>query len=66
MIIQAALHGISTKGSILYLTNQPCIICAKMLINAAIKEIIIAGEYPDKMAMDFIKEAKIKLRKYKK
>jgi dCMP deaminase len=62
VIIQAALHGVSTKGSVLYLTNQPCIICAKMLINAAIKEIVIAGEYPDKMAMDFLREAKIKIK----
>ena len=63
VIIQAALHGVGTKGSVLYLTNQPCIICAKMLINAAIEEIVIAGEYPDKMAMDFLKEAKIRVRK---
>ncbi|MDD5167048.1 MAG: cytidine/deoxycytidylate deaminase family protein [Candidatus Omnitrophica bacterium] len=63
VIIQAALHGVGTKGSVLYLTNQPCIICAKMLINAAIEEIVIAGEYPDKMAMDFLKEARIKVRK---
>ncbi len=63
VLIQAALHGISTKDSILYLTNQPCIICAKMLINAGIADIVIAGGYPDKMAMDFLKQAKIKVRK---
>ncbi|MDD5595457.1 MAG: cytidine/deoxycytidylate deaminase family protein [Candidatus Omnitrophica bacterium] len=65
VIIQAALHGVGTRESILYLTNQPCIICAKMLINAAIKEIVINGDYPDKMAMKFLKEAKIKVRKLK-
>lgn len=62
-LIQASLYGISLKGSTLYATNQPCIICAKMLINAGIKEIIVASGYPDKMAMDFLKEAKIKFRK---
>ena len=66
VLIQAALHGISTKESILYLTNQPCIICAKMLINAGIKEIIIKDGYPDKMSRSFLKEAKIKVRKIKK
>lgn len=66
VLIQAALHGISTKDSILYLTNQPCIICAKMLINAGIKEIIINDGYPDKLSRSFLKEAKIKLRKPKK
>lgn len=62
-LIQAALHGISAKGSMLYATNQPCVICAKMLINAGIKEIIILDGYPDKMAMDFLKEAGIRIRK---
>jgi len=63
VILQAALYGVSTKGSALYVTNQPCIICTKMLINAGIKEIIISEGYPDKMAMDFLKEAKIKVRR---
>lgn len=65
VILQAALHGTGTKGSILYITNQPCVICAKMLINAGIKEIVIDSGYPDKMAIDFLKEAKIKIRKRK-
>ena len=33
-IVQAALYGISIQGSILYCTNQPCITCAKMIINS--------------------------------
>lgn len=66
VLLQAALHGIITKDSILYITNQPCIICTKMLINAGIKEIVIGGDYPDKMAMEFLKEAGIKIRKITK
>jgi len=62
-LIQASLYGISVQGSSLYATNQPCVICAKMLINAGIKEIVISQGYPDKMAMDFLKEAKIKVRR---
>ena len=62
-LIQASLHGISVKDSTLYTTTQPCVICAKMLINAGIKEIVTAQGYPDKMAMDFLKQAKIKVRK---
>lgn len=65
VILQAALYGISTKDSILYVTNQPCIICAKMLINAGIKEIAISAGYSDKLARKFLKEAKIKLRRLK-
>ncbi len=62
-LIQASLYGISAEGSLLYATNQPCVICAKMLINAGIKEIIIGEGYPDKMAMDFLKQASIKVRR---
>lgn len=62
-LIQSSLHGISVKGATLYATTQPCVICAKMLINAGIKEIVISHGYPDKLAMDFLKEAKIKIRK---
>jgi len=65
-LIQASLYGISVKGATLYATNQPCIICAKMLINAGIKDIVVADGYPDKMAAEFLKEAKIKVRKIKK
>ena len=66
VLLQASLHGISVKDSILYCTIQPCIICAKMLINAGIKEIIIEDGYPDKMSMDFFSEAAISVRTHKK
>ncbi len=65
-ILQAALHGVSVKDSVLYCSTQPCIICAKMLINAGVKEIIIKDGYPDKMAMDFFKLAGVKVRACKK
>jgi len=64
--LQAALHGVSVEAGKIYATNQPCIICVKMLINAGIKEIVIADRYPDKIARDFLKEARIKVRVLKK
>lgn len=54
-IIQAAIHGVSIEGATVYLTCQPCILCTKMLINSKIKRIVYAGEYPDKMSMEFLK-----------
>lgn len=60
--LQAALHGTSLKDATLYSTTQPCIICAKMIINAGIKEIVIKGDYPDKMSKDFLSKAKVKVR----
>lgn len=63
VLLQASLHGVSLKESVLYVTNQPCIICTKMIINAGIKEVVMADHYPDPMALSFLKEAKIKVRK---
>jgi len=65
VILQAATFGVSTKESSLYVTSTPCSICAKMIINAGIKEVIIENEYPDKMAIEFLKEAGVILRKKK-
>ena len=61
-LLQASLYGVSVKDSFLYCTNQPCIICAKMIINAGIKEIIVENGYPDRMAKDFFKKANVKIR----
>lgn len=62
-IIQAAYHGVSIKGSVFYITCHPCSVCAKMIINAGIGEIIIKDGYPDKIAEDLLSEAGIKIRR---
>jgi len=60
-IIQAAYHGVSINGADLYCTNQPCIICSKMLINAGINTIYISDLYPDELAEEMLLEANIPL-----
>ena len=60
-IIQAALHGVSVKGATLYCTNHPCMICAKMIINAGIVRIVVGGEYRDNLAEEMLAEANIKV-----
>ena len=60
-IIQAAHLGQSIAGGTLYCTNQPCVICAKMIINAGIKRIVIKEGYPDALALEMINEAGLKL-----
>ena len=62
-IIQAAVFGVSIDGACIYITNHPCSVCAKMLINAGIEEIIYSGEYHDELAVKMIAEAGIKMRK---
>lgn len=62
-IIQAALHGVSTKGATIYCTNHPCIICSKMIINSGIASVIYRDDYNDDLAEEMLKEAGIKVRK---
>ena len=60
-IIQAAHHGISIAGATLYCTNQPCIICSKMLINAGISAIFFLDAYDDPLAMQMLDEGGVAL-----
>ena len=62
-ILQCSSHGVNTKDSIAYITNMPCTNCAKALIAAGIKEIIIFSDYHDTMAEEFFKKAGLKLRR---
>ncbi|HHX92248.1 MAG TPA: cytidine deaminase [Clostridiales bacterium] len=60
-IIQAAYLGQSIAGGTLYCTTQPCVICAKMLINAGIRRIVIREAYPDELSDQMLKEAGIQV-----
>ncbi len=62
-IIQAAKLGNTTEGATIYVNVQPCVICAKMIINAGIVRVVYKGEYPDEMAKAMLEEANIVLTK---
>ena len=64
-IIQASILGVSIEGATCYVTDSPCSLCAKMLINVGIKRIVFIGKYPDELAMNFFNEANIELHQYK-
>jgi len=63
-VIQAAFHGVSIQGAVLYSTTMPCSVCMKMIINAGIQEIVYAEGYPDQLAEELIRETRIPMRKY--
>ena len=65
-IIQAAKHGTNIDGATLYCTNQPCGICAKMIINAGIRHLVFQDGYPDQLAAEMLKESGIKVDQYTK
>lgn len=60
-IINAAYYGISTREAVLYCTNQPCIICARMIINAGIIKVIHRGNFNDQLSLEFMQEAGIEV-----
>jgi dCMP deaminase len=61
-IIQAAYHGVSVKGSSIFCTNQPCSICARMIINAGINQIYYQSGYADPLAKELLEEAEIEMK----
>ena len=60
-IIQAAHHGVPVAGAVLYCTNQPCSICAKMIINAGIKTVYYKDGYDDALTQDMFDQAGVEM-----
>ena len=63
-IIQAARLGIKIGGATLYCTHQPCVICAKVIINAGISRVVYKEGYPDEFSMQLFAEANVLVQKY--
>ena len=63
-IIQAAKLGVSIDGATLYCTHQPCVICAKMIINSGIKRVVYREGYPDDFSLEMFNQADVVLEKY--
>lgn len=60
-IIQAATLGQSIEDGTIYITHQPCVICAKMIINAGLKRIVVKEGYPDDLSVEILDEAGLKI-----
>jgi len=63
-IIQAARLGISIDGATLYCTHQPCVLCAKMIVNSGIGRVVYRDGYPDEFALQMLKEGGVELERY--
>ncbi len=65
-IVQAAIHGVALEGPVTcYVTTQPCVTCAKMLINANVTRIVYEGDYPDELSREMLAEAGVELVRYR-
>lgn len=66
-IVQAAYHGISVRGGVMYSTISPCLLCAKMIINAGIVEVVYEHEYVFTQATrELLKQAGVKFHKFQR
>ncbi len=66
-ICQAACHGIRVAGATIYVTISPCLTCAKMIINAGIKEVVYGGDYVfTEQTERLLAEAGVRCRRYQK
>ena len=63
-VIQAAKCGININGATLYCTHQPCVICAKIIINAGIKRVVYKDGYPDNFSLTLFEEAGVSVEKF--
>lgn len=59
-ITQCAVNGVSCKGSTMYITDSPCTMCTKQIINAGIVRVVSKSLYPDEMAREMIEQSGIK------
>lgn len=63
-IIQAARVGCSVEGCTLYCTHQPCVICAKIIINSGISRVVFEEGYPDRFSVELFRQAGVRLEQY--
>ena len=65
-IVQGSYHGVSLKDATIYSTFAPCLMCAKMIINSGIREVVYNLNYPlNDSAFRLFKEAGIATRQLK-
>lgn len=63
-VIQAAYFGVSVKDASIYITNFPCVLCAKILINAGIREVVYLDDYVDPLSRKILEESNVIVRRY--
>jgi dCMP deaminase len=63
-IVQAAYHGVGINGATIYTATFPCVICAKMIINAGITRVVYRESYDDKLSQDLLREAGIAVARF--
>ncbi len=65
-ILQAAYHGTSVNGAVLYCTASPCLLCTKKIINSGVVEVVFDARYSiDQCSMGLLDECGVTVRRYR-
>ncbi len=63
-IANAAYFGVAINGASIYMTESPCNICTKILINSGIRKIIYVNRYMDNLSSELLMESNIEVQKF--
>ena len=62
-MVQAARRGHAVEGATAYVTNMPCTNCAKVLISAGVRRVVVFSDYHKTLATDFFKKGNVVIDK---
>ena len=63
-ITKVAKSGNNSQGATLYVTDAPCLECAKLIIQAGIKRVVYLIEYSVRDGIELLRRAGIEVCKY--
>ena len=63
-ITKVAKSNNSSEGATLYITDSPCMECAKLIIQAGIRRVVYARDYRITDGIDLLRRAGIEVVKY--
>lgn len=63
-ITKVAKSGNNSAGATLYVTDAPCVECAKLIVQAGIKRVVYMIEYSVRDGIELLKRAGIEVCKY--
>ncbi len=63
-ISKVAKSGNNSEGATLYVTDSPCVECAKLIIQAGIKRVVYLIEYRIRDGIELLQRAGVEVYKY--
>jgi dCMP deaminase len=64
MVAFAAKNGIALKDSSLWVTHQPCLKCAELIIQSGFKEVIYLEDFRDLTGIELLVKCKVTIIHY--